>query len=384
MLSKMIFLITPLFVLGLNTQAFGIVDPNIHQVDFSGDCFVNFDDFAIMADQWLETYDSPDLAEMADQWLTGIPDMVKIPAGGFLMGDHFDDWKPTKIENEKPVHGVDIDSFYMSRYVTTNRQYCDFLNAADVEVFWDTVYASSDETYYYPYCRVHSFSGRSQIEYSDSNDVFTVRSKLGKDMSNHPVVQVSWYGAAAYCNWRSQQEGFESCYDVSTWECDFSKHGFRLPTEAEWEYAARGGQNSPYRRFPWGHTDNISHSLANYFSASESEYYYNVSPPVGNHPSYNDGVFPYTAPVNSFQPNGYGLYNMAGNVFEWCNDFYSETYYAVSPSDNPTGPVDGDYRIIRGGAWDMFSMFSRVAYRGIAYPDGQDYSFCFRVILDLE
>jgi formylglycine-generating enzyme required for sulfatase activity len=276
----------------------------------------------------------------------------------------------------------------MSRYETTNRQYCEFLNNADVKVFYDTVYASSDDTYDYPYCRVYRFSQHSQIEYSDSKDVFTVRSKSGKNMSNYPVVQVSWYGAAAFCNWRSQQAGLESCYDLSRWKCDYRKNGVRLPTEAEWEYAARGGENNPYRRFPWGHTDNISHSLANYFAKAESEYYYDITAHQegyqGPHPGYDDGVFPYIAPVDSFQPNGYGLYNAAGNVFEWCNDYYSENYYALSPVENPQGPQFGEYRIIRGGGWDIFSMFSRVAYRGISYSDGQDYTHGFRFVIDVE
>lgn len=198
--------------------------------DINDDGRVDFLDMAILAENWLWT-DVPE-------------DMVLIPAGEFQMGDRLDDWKPPGNEGEGPVHAVYVDSFYMSCYETTNQQYCDFLNAADVEVVGGIVYASSDASNNYPYCNTHSYSSHSQIEYSDG--VFSVRTKSGRDMSNDPVVTVGWYGAVAYCNWRSQQEGKDVCYNLSTWQCDFTKHGYRLPTEAEWEYAACGGQHSPY------------------------------------------------------------------------------------------------------------------------------------------
>jgi formylglycine-generating enzyme required for sulfatase activity len=191
------------------------------------------------------------------------------------------------------------------------------------------------------------------------------------------MVQVSWYGAVAYCNWRSQQEGREQCYILSTWNCDFSKKGYRLATEAEWEYAARAGLSG--RRFPWG--DAISHSLANYYSSSL--YSYDTSPTREYHPTWNDGVEPFTSPVGSFQANGSGLYDMAGNVWEWCNDCYLSSYYSSSPANNPTGPTSGLSRVLRGGCWVSRARSSSVAARADDWADAPGRgSIGFRVVLD--
>jgi formylglycine-generating enzyme required for sulfatase activity len=316
--------------------------------------------------------------------------MVYIPDGNFVMGDHF---SPEGYPDELPLHAVLVDAFFMSKYEITNQQYCDYLNSAypgQIKVVSGVVYASSDDPCDYPYCDMHSNHFQSQIDYNDVNGTFSVRTKgePPRDMSDDPMVVVSWYGAVAYCNWRSQQEGYEACYDVNdpNWPCDFDKKGFRLATEAEWEYAARGGENSPYYRFPWG--DTISHSQANYYSywPGGSPYYpYDVSPTRGYHPDYKD-VMPYTAPVGSFSPNGYGLHDMAGNVWEWCNDWYDSNYYGASPYDNPQGPAVGTYRVLRGGGWYYHAYHCRVAYRifhSDFFPGNRRYDFGFRIVLDL-
>lgn len=276
--------------------------------DFEPDGDVDFADFSVLASAWLSSngepgwnpacdvsepndnvIDNKDLAVVAEHWLCHIHgDMLFVPGGEFLMGDHFNEG----YSHERPVHCVRVDSLYMSVCEITNRQYCDFLNsvqsAGQIKVVHGVIYLSSDNYNSYACFDTHSYSSYSQIDYSSG--VFNVRTKSGRDMSNDPVVKVSWYGAVAYCNWRSWQEGYEQCYDLSNWECDFSKHGYRLPTEAEWEYAARGGLSG--KRFPWG--DTISHSQANYYSTGSS---YDVSPTRGYYPAYKDGVYPYTAPV---------------------------------------------------------------------------------------
>jgi len=335
--------------------------------DLTGDCFVDFEDFAVMAAQWLTT--DPCIPD----------DMAYIPGGTFEMGDNLGDgWS-----NELPVHTETVDSFLMGKYEVTNRQYCDYLNSAKSEglitVTSGVVYQAGSGTSY-PYCDTHSTDTDTQIDYNDVSGIFSVRTKSGRDMSSDPMVHVSWHGDTAYCNWRSQQEGKQQCYDLSTWDCDFSKKGYRLATEAEWEYAARGGLSG--RRFPWG--DTISHDQANYYSYWEEgvPYYpYDVSSTEGYHPTWDDGIVPYISPVGSFGANGYGLYDMAGNVWEWCNDWYSDFYYSSSPADNPTGPTTGTHRVLRGGCWHIVAGGCRVAYRSYGTADGRGHYIGFRCVL---
>jgi sulfatase modifying factor 1 len=320
--------------------------------DRTSDCFVDFNDFALLAVDWPAT-DYNDLALLAAQWLTPDPrvpdDMVYIPAGTFEMGDNLGDgWS-----DELPVHTVTVDSFYMGKYEVTNGQYCLYLNSALGEgliavISGIVIKAGSGMSY--PYCDTSTSSSHSQI--ACSGRLFTVRTKSAREMSNDPMVIVTWYGAAAYCNWWSQQEGKEQCYNLSTWDCDFSKRGYRLATEAEWEYAAKGGLAG--KRFPWG--DTISHSNANYNACPEC-YSYDVSPTQGFHPTWNDGIPPYTSP-------GGVLYDMTGNISEWCNDWYLDTYYSSSPTNNPTGPAGPlTYRVVRGGAWVIPAAPCRVTTR---------------------
>ena len=210
------------------------------------------------------------------------------------------------------------------------------------------------------------------------------RAKGGRNMSNDPLFRVSWYGTVAYCSWRSQQDAYELCYNLSTWTCDFNRKGYRLPTEAEWEYAARGGNYNPYLRFPGGNT--ISHSQANYYSywsGAHPLYQYDISLTEGYHPAWSsDGIYPHTSPVGSFAANGYGFYDMAGNVWEWCNDRYGG--YSSDPQTNPTGPTSGTYRVLRGGCWFRPTILCRVANRYSDTPDPRSYyDYGFRLVLDL-
>jgi formylglycine-generating enzyme required for sulfatase activity len=278
------------------------------------------------------------------------PGMVFIPAGSFQMGDNFSE----RGSNELPVHTVYVSAFYMDRYEVTNDEMVRVLNWAYGQGKL-TVSASS----------VRNAEGNSQelVDLDDSNcriswngSQFVMKATNG---SGYPCVEVTWYGAVAYCNYRTQMEGGgrTSCYNLSDWSGNWSATGYRLPTEAEWEKAARGGLSG--QRFPWGAT--IQHARANYYSDSSSTY--DTSPTRGYHPNWVDGGWPYTSPVGAFAPNGYWLYDMAGNVWEWCGDWYSSGYYEVSPGTDPRGPASGSYRVYRGGSWIDNAGYCRVASR---------------------
>jgi len=216
--------------------------------------------------------------------------MAFIPGGIFQMGDTFMEGD----SDELPVHSVYVSGFHMDKHEVT-------------KALWDEIYNWAVTN---GYSFEHAGSGKA---------------------ANHPVHKVSWYDCAKWCNARSEMEERMPCYDLSTWSCNFNANGYRLPTEAEWEKAARGGLNS--KRYGWG--DLISHSDANY----------------DLDPVYNVGGFPYSSPVGSFAPNGYGLYDMVGNMWEWCGDWYDDAYYGSSPSSNPRGASTGSSRVGRGGCW---------------------------------
>lgn len=178
--------------------------------------------------------------------------------------------------------------------------------------------------------------------------------------SDHPVVDISWYDVAKWCNAHSEKDGKTPCYTVSgnvyktgqtRPDCDFNAAGYRLATLEEYEYAARGGLSS--KRFPWG--DTITHSQANYNSSSAQAY--DISPTRGYHPDYDDGTEPYTSPGGSFAPNNFGLYDMYGNTMDWCWDrLYSPGYY--------------DYAYASGGGCWMVDASSSLKSSGAYNHDG--------------
>ncbi|MBI3851861.1 MAG: formylglycine-generating enzyme family protein [Verrucomicrobia bacterium] len=215
----------------------------------------------------------------------------------------------------------------------------------------------------------------------------------GKAM-DHPVHTVDWYDMVKWCNARSQQEGLNPVYYTDTNltqvytngevtpYVNWTNRGYRLPTEAEWEKAARGGLRG--KRFPWGNI--ISESLANYYGDSAT-YFYDSGPDGYNSIGSIGGTSPATSPVGSFAPNGYGLYDMAGNVFERCWDSYRTPPYPIgSPylgGSDPRGPATGGDRVLRGGNWGSRAYYLRCAVRNFNTTHYAYYNTGFRCVRGL-
>jgi formylglycine-generating enzyme required for sulfatase activity len=232
-------------------------------------------------------------------------DMVSVPAGEFTMGSNDGD------SDEQPVHTVHLDAYAIDKYEVTNAQYAGLLNARGNQQEGGDTWLDADD----PDMRIHQVGGVWQAD---------------AGYGDHPAVEVTWYGALAYCTWA----------------------GKRLPTEAEWEKAARGTDG---RTYPWG--DQLPDcSRANSRCVGDTSR-------VGSYPS---GASPY------------GVLDMAGNVWEWVNDWHSSGYYSVSPYRNPPGPTSGSYKVWHGGSWGSDAYYLRAAARFCKYPDYGNLDLGFR------
>ena len=237
-------------------------------------------------------------------------DMIFVQGGTFLMGSN------DGYDNEKPIHKVYVKDFYIDKYEVTNEQFCKFLNEKGNQSEGGAEWLDIKDTV----CKIVKQGGR-YVPVSG--------------YANHPVIEVSWYCARAFCQWA----------------------GGRLPTEAEWEYAARGGNKS-------------------------KGYKYSGSNDVGSVAWYDGNAGGKTHPVGTKQPNELGLYDMSGNVWEWCNDWYGSDYYSKSPYENPQGATSGTSRVLRGGSWDDDAINCRVANRYWDYSVYSLNNYGFRVVQD--
>jgi len=297
-----------------------------------------------------------------DHQETPVPEgFVLIPAGTFTMGSPEDELLrgPDEVQ-----HTVTLTTpFYVSATEVTNQQYADLAQwaydqgycTATSSSLRDALDGSTEELLdLIPYCEI-SFSG----------GVFTV--DLGKE--DHPVLEVTWYGAVAYCDWVSLSKGLLRVYDHDTWECNghdpYGAIGYRLLTEAEWEYACRAGTQTPF------------YTGVCLDAGTEANYH-------GDYPYPDCLSGPYvdwTVPVGSYPANGFGLYDMHGNLYEWCNDWYG--VYCGAEVD-PPGPEAGSNRVVRGGFWSSYAQVCRSPDRGGNEPDHSNDGVGFRVAKSVE
>ncbi|OHA41305.1 MAG: hypothetical protein A3H68_01620, partial [Candidatus Taylorbacteria bacterium RIFCSPLOWO2_02_FULL_46_40] len=276
-----------------------------------------------------------------------IPDtMVRIPAGEFTMGDTYGEYS-----RGGPLI---LDEFYNTR-------------THFVSSFWidktEVTYALWNEVY----------------DWAVNHGYYFDHGAWGKEL-DHPAHSVTWYDAILWCNARSEKEGRTPTYYIwdgydQEWVVHRYGHyipmvrwnyGYRLPTEAEWEKAARGGFES--NRFVWPDANTITHERANYYSTNTAPLGCDISATSGYHPDYAVGDEPYTSPVGSFPPNGYELYDMAGNVAEWCWDGYSTFNYGA-PRVDPKGSSSHSYCVLRGGSWNHGAWGLRAAAKNSLRPE---------------
>ena len=227
-------------------------------------------------------------------------EMVQIAGGRFTMGD--------KNEVDAPPHEVVVSSFYMDKHLVTQQQFQKVMGANPSR--WK----------------------------GDKN----------------PVEQVRWSDAVKFCNKRSELEGLQLCYDLKTWKCNFDANGYRLPTEAEWEYACRAGTVTTY-----------------FFGDSPTK--------LGDYAWFDKNSGGHPRPVGQKQPNPWGLYDMCGNLWEWCNDFYKVDYYQEAPRQDPRGPDEGKNKVVRGGAWRFSAENCRSGYRYNESPGYADVCFGYDI-----
>ena len=278
--------------------------------------------------------------------------MIKLPGGKFLMGTNDKDGFPA--DGEGPVREITLDPFYIDANTVTNLQFSKFINA--------TAYITEAERYGWSFVFYGLLSEENKkadfqvaaqtpwwcaIQGAKWNQPEGKNSDIN-DRIDHPVVHVSWNDAMAYCSWANK----------------------RLPTEAEWEYAARGGLVQ--KKFPWG--DEL---------LQDNTHHCNIW--QGTFPDYNslDDGYLGTAPAKSFQPNNFSLYNMAGNVWEWCSDWFSNDFQKTGSRINPVGPSAGEAKVMRGGSFLCHHTYCnryRVAARSSNTNDSSTSNIGFRCV----
>lgn len=266
------------------------------------------------------------------------PGFVSIPPGSFTMGSPANE--PGR-DGDEPLHQVTLTrGLYIQATEVTNQQYTELAQWAYdhgyVKVTGDLLLDNMDGS-----SQLLDTLGTGHMDISFSNGVFTCIKP------DHPVKYVTWYGSAAWCDWLSLQQGLPKAYNHSTWRCNggkpYAASGYRLPTEAEWEYACRAGSQTAF----------ASGSIAQLDC-------YPIDPNLDMVGWYCGNSDDFGGPVAQKSPNAWGLYDFHGNVFEWCNDWYGAL---GRESTDPVGPITGTSRVVRGGCWNRPAPECRSASR---------------------
>lgn len=291
--------------------------------------------------------------------------LIMIPAGEFMMGNaetveslakafpHYESKRIEGLGDEKPYHKVRITKpFYFAVHELTIGQFKEFSKQADFKSE-----AERDGTGGWGYNRETQKIETRNPKYSWRNPGFA----QGDD---HPVVNITWNDAVDICRWLSKKEGKK----------------YRLPTEAEWEYACRAGEADTGSRYHFGNDPEGLAKAANTYDATSAK----EIPESKPYAIAGDDGYAYTAPVGSYKPNAFGLYDMHGNVWEWCSDFYGEDYYAKSPTDDPKGPETGRKHVRRGGAWASWPLYLRTSFRNWNTPQSRYINLGLRMVCEAE
>jgi len=301
--------------------------------------------------------------------------LVKIPAGEFLMGNlesidqlrkdypQYDNQRFDDLIDDVPAHKVRITKpFYMGAHAVTLGQFRQFVES--------THYATDSErndAISSPAGSAPRRSGLGGYGYNketgtldeERNPKHNWRNVGFPQTDNHPVTNVSWNDVVKFCQWL----------------CEKEHKTYRLPTEAEWEYACRAGTKT---RFWSGNDPESLVKIANAYDKSTAR----NQPEWAKFATKGDDGFEFTSPVGSFPPNAFGLYDMHGNVWQWVSDFYGADYYAKSPVDDPQGPPSGGKHVRRGGGWATWSFYCRSSYRNYNTPQSRYFNLGFRVVME--
>ena len=300
--------------------------------------------------------------EVTEDW-HGVT-FVQIPGGEFTMGSEETVADLAKagikvpegfsLDDEGPKHQVKISAFQMGKYELTRGQFRIFVEATGYKTD-----AEKDPK--------GGWGVNRQLQKGEQSPIYNWTNAGFPQTDNHPVVNVSWNDAMAYCRWVTEEYGKRGETSVC-----------RLPTEAEWEYACRAGSTT---RYATGETPRSVNGFGNVRDASFEAELPNLDfvkrPPF----SFNDGAA-FTSVAGKYKPNAFGLYDMHGNVLEWCSDWYDEKYYARSPGTDPKGPDSGSFRVLRGGSWLLAPHYVRCASRNFFTPDCRFRYIGIRLVLE--